>query len=259
MSQTRDFFDKSEFVYSAEELRHHPVNDHAVPEIVILGASNAGKSTLLNRLFNKTNMARVSNQPGKTTLMNAYGIGKPLTQTQKTTKIPRNLQYGLIMMDTPGYGFGSRAEWGTSILSYLEKRKALRGALLLLSAEKNLGAEDEWILTQLAHASTSLMIVLTKADKVESIRRTEQLQQLARKVGRVVTRMEEELNVKIQLEICVTANLGKKTSSQDMSGLRLAIMEMASLSVGNDKVKQTQENTQYTGEVVSFDDIRWKN
>ncbi|KAH8170802.1 hypothetical protein LIA77_09583 [Sarocladium implicatum] len=203
-------------------------------------------------------MARVSNQPGKTTLMNAYGVGKPLTLRPKTSKGARNLQYGLIMMDTPGYGFGSRVEWGTTIMSYLEKRKALRGALLLLSAEKNLGPEDEWILTQLAHASTRLMVILTKADKVESGRRTEHIQQLAEKVRRVVARMEEEFNVKFQLEIYVTSHLSKKTSSQDMSGLRLAIMEMASLSAGKAKVEQSQENTQYAGEVVSFDDIKWK-
>ncbi|KAL2202517.1 P-loop containing nucleoside triphosphate hydrolase protein, partial [Sarocladium strictum] len=143
-----------EFLYSAAELRQHPVNDHAVPEILVMGASNVGKSSLLNSLFGRRDMARASKEPGKTTLMNAYGVGKPAPK------------HGLILMDTPGYGFGSRNEWGQNIMTYIEKRKALRGALVLISAEKKLNDEDRWLLRQLASASTRITVVLTRADKL---------------------------------------------------------------------------------------------
>lgn len=257
--QACSFFETCDFLYSAEELRHHPVNDHTVPEIVVLGASNVGKSTILNKLFNKKGVARVSKEPGKTTLLNAYGVGRPLVYGPKTPgEGPKLEKYGLVLMDSPGYGFGSRKEWGENILVYLEKRKALRGALLLLSAEKKFMSEDRWILRQLAQASAKITVVLTKADKV-GWAWERKCQQLADSIREEADDLQVTMNTKIVLTIHVTsANQARGGIQGGIGGLRLAIMDMAGISVGTDKVEQAKENIKYSGEVVSFDDIKWK-
>lgn len=253
------FFNKCEFLYSAAELRQHPLNDHTVPEILVLGASNVGKSSLINGLFNRKDMARASKEPGKTTLMNAYGVGQPLSLSIGPVKNgPKPPKHGLILMDTPGYGFGSRTEWGQNILTYIEKRKALRGAMLLVSAEKKLTEEDRWILEQLASASTRVIVVLTRVDKLRG-RWEETCSQMGHRLKEVAEDLERSLSLKFPVDIyAVSAHSAGDGTRGGIGGLRPAILDMAGIHVGETKVEQTKENVQYTGKIVSFDDIQWK-
>lgn len=204
-------------------------------------------------------MARASKEPGKTTLMNAYGVGQPVTQPTGPTKDSHKTpKHGLILMDTPGYGFGSRSEWGQNILTYIEKRKAFRGAMLLLSAEKKLNEEDRWILEQLASASTRVMVVLTRVDKVRG-GLEDSCSQMALRVREAAERLERALCLKFPVEIyAASAHSAGDGTQGGIGGLRPAILDMAGIAVGETKVEQTKESVKYTGKVVSFDDIQWK-
>jgi 50S ribosome-binding GTPase len=91
----------------------------AVPEVAFLGRSNVGKSSLLNALFGQKDMARVSKRPGRTREMNQFGIGvRGDAQPGDVTKGAK-----MVLLDMPGYGKGSQANWGVEIIKYLKGRK----------------------------------------------------------------------------------------------------------------------------------------
>ncbi|EGR45330.1 uncharacterized protein TRIREDRAFT_111194 [Trichoderma reesei QM6a] len=268
ISSAASFFTQGfQFLYSAESLKHHPKNLH-IPEIIILGASNVGKSSFLNALVNKPDAARVSARPGKTTLMNAFGVG-PLPTIPKGTlqaggKLPR---YSLVLVDTPGYGFKSQASWGDSVWKYIKARKMLRGAVVLLSSEKKLMEQDRWILRTLAEANTRTLVVLTKADKGGG--------SWTQRCGDMATLVRDELN-KISKsvgngwsegsgwmpDIHVTAagmdHVPRLGSGGGVGGVRMSILEMAGFDLRDKEVKRKDETVTYGGPVVSFDDIKWK-
>ncbi|KAL7941203.1 P-loop containing nucleoside triphosphate hydrolase protein [Trichoderma barbatum] len=270
IASAASFFQQGfQFLYSAEHLRHHPKNDH-IPEIIILGASNVGKSSFLNALVGRPGAARVSARPGKTTLMNAFGLG-PLP------KIPRGLvrqgekppKYSLVLVDTPGYGFKSQASWGDAVWKYIKARKMLRGAVVLLSSEKKLMEQDKWLLRTLAEANTRTLVVLTKADKGGG--------SWSDRCGDMATLLREELRKMSQSvgngwvegsgwnpDIYVTAagmdKMPKLGSGGGVGGVRTSILEMAGFDfdLQEKEVKKKDETVTYGGPVVSFDDIKWK-
>ncbi|KOS22037.1 putative GTP-binding protein [Escovopsis weberi] len=264
------FFDHpSRFLYSAaESLRHHVKNEH-VPEILILGASNVGKSSFLNALVGKPDAARVSARPGKTTLMNAFGVGPP-------AKLARGLippgekmpAHSLVVLDTPGYGFKSQASWGEAVVRYMGARKALRGAVLLLSSEKRISELDRWLLRALCESNTPTTVVLTKADKGgPSWRKT--CGDMANSVRSEMAKIERTLGDRKWREgagwnplVYVTAagldKVPKLGNGGGVGGVRAAILEMAGFGLDEDEVKMKDEAMAYTGDVVSFDDIKWK-
>ncbi|OAQ74184.1 GTP binding protein (EngB) [Pochonia chlamydosporia 170] len=254
------------FLYSAEALRHHSINNH-IPEIVVLGSSNVGKSTFLNALVGQGKAARVSQKPGRTTLMNAYGIG-PLP------KIPRELvpkgmpppRHSLIVVDTPGYGFRSQASWGDAIMKYLQARRMLRGAVVLISSEKRLLPEDKWMLRTLAEANTRTVVVLTKADKTRN-GWAEKCGLLAETVQQELDRLNAQFGGKwrdsegaasqIYITAAGMASPGQLKNGGGMGGIRTAILEMAGFTL-QESVTKKADTVTYTGPIVSFDDIEWK-
>lgn len=264
------FFEQQgcKFLYSAEALRHHARNDH-IPEIVVLGASNVGKSSFLNALLGRPGVARVSSRPGMTTLLNAYGVG-PLP------KIPRALvrkgdappQHSLVVVDTPGYGYKSRAGWGDAIVKYIGARNMLRGAVVLLSSDKKLMDQDRWIIRSLAESNTRTLLVLTKADKSGSSWETV-CSSMAKAVRDDLKKMERAVGGEWKEgsgwtpEVHITSagmdKIPKLGNGGGMGGVRSAILDMAGFSLEQtDKVSKKDETLTYTGAIVSFDDIKWK-
>ncbi|KAK4078292.1 uncharacterized protein Triagg1_3308 [Trichoderma aggressivum f. europaeum] len=270
IASASSFFQQGfQFLYSAESLRHHPKNDH-IPEVIILGASNVGKSSFLNALAGRPGAARVSARPGKTTLMNAFGLGPlpniPKGLVRQGEKLPR---YSLVLVDTPGYGFKSQASWGDAVWKYIKARKMLRGAVVLLSSEKRLMEQDKWLLRTLAEANTRTLVVLTKADKGGGswTRRCDDMATLVReelrKMSRSVGNGWEEgsgWNPDIHITAAGMDNVPKLGSGGGVGGVRTSILEMAGFDfdLKEQQVKKKDETVTYGGPVVSFDDIKSK-
>ncbi|KAK2003433.1 ribosome biogenesis GTP-binding protein YsxC [Colletotrichum falcatum] len=180
----------AKFLYSAFRLKHHPINT-TTPEICVVGASNCGKSSFINALTNSASLAKVSDRAGKTVSMNAYGVGSiaglppraPVAAEGGGATKEALPEHGLVLVDTPGYGYASHEEWGREIVEYLNKRTMLRGVVLLLSSEKKVSEKDAQIVRLLADAGRPVMIVFTKMDKA--------LLRRAREEGGIAERLRE--------------------------------------------------------------------
>ncbi|KAE8451526.1 hypothetical protein EG329_003599 [Mollisiaceae sp. DMI_Dod_QoI] len=148
------FFNKQvpKFLWSAEKFKAMDYGNS--PEVCFLGRSNVGKSSLLNALLLRR-IAHTSSKPGRTRLMNAFAVG-PEDDVQKR----------LVVLDMPGYGKGGRAEWGVQIMKYLEKRKELKRAFLLVDAEHGVKPGDRAIIALLKQNNVPFQVVLSKADKI---------------------------------------------------------------------------------------------
>ena len=159
-------------LFSAAHFRSFPPS--SFPEVAFLGRSNVGKSSLLNALFGRTKekAAHVSKRPGRTKTMNGFGVagglewGTPPASGEKEGAWKRFPQGGLVVVDMPGYGGGSREVWGQEALKYLERRKQLRRTFVLVDAEHGLKQSDVTVLTHLRRQGISYQIVLSKVDKL---------------------------------------------------------------------------------------------
>lgn len=125
----------------------------ALPEFAFIGRSNVGKSSLLNLLAEKRDLARVSDLPGKTRLLNFYCI---------------NLNWRLV--DLPGYGYAhvaksERAEFNQAVAEYIEGRENLRGVFVLVDSRLEPQAIDLDFIEWLAGTGVPFAIIFTKIDK----------------------------------------------------------------------------------------------
>jgi len=152
------------FVKSAPELRFLP--DPDVPEIAFAGRSNVGKSSLLNKLMNRRNLARTSSTPGCTRQINFFSV-----------RSAQGMHASLV--DLPGYGYAKRSKeerklWADLIDGYLLERPTLRAVALLVDVRRGLEADDLDLLEMLATGSAesrgqpATVIVATKLDKLRS-------------------------------------------------------------------------------------------
>ena len=141
-----------------------------LPEIALLGRSNAGKSSLLNRLVARRELARVSKTPGKTRLVHFYEVSRGARR--------------LLLVDLPGYGFArvskaERAGWQKLVEGYLEGRASLAGAVLLQDLRRDASDDERDLLAWLAERGVPALVALTKADKLAPSRRGERARALA--------------------------------------------------------------------------------
>jgi len=144
------------FLKSAPELKFLP--DATVPEIAFAGRSNVGKSSLLNRLTNRSGLARTSNTPGRTQELNFFEIGDPIR---------------LRLVDMPGYGFAKAPKevarkWRFLVNDYLRGRQVLKRALVLIDSRHGVKEIDREIMKMLDDAAVSYRLILTKADKIKA-------------------------------------------------------------------------------------------
>jgi GTP-binding protein len=160
------------FVAGANDPAGGPSN---LPEIAVAGRSNVGKSSFINRILGRKNLARVSATPGKTREFNFYEV-----------ELPEGRKLHLV--DLPGHGYARRSKaeresWSEKIVKFVNDRKSLR-ALCLLNDCRREPTADELALRDLAREHGRVfLLVLTKADKLKRGERAQAVVAAARAYG----------------------------------------------------------------------------
>jgi GTP-binding protein len=142
----------AEYITSGIHAAHYP--DDRLPEIALVGRSNVGKSSLINALLGRRNLARTSSQPGKTRAANFYLIND-----------------GFYLVDLPGYGYAKvsqseRQRFERMITSYLTSREELRLVLQVVDFRHPPTALDQAMYDLLQQAGAPRIVVANKVDKV---------------------------------------------------------------------------------------------
>ena len=139
------------FIKSAVHPPDYPMA--RLPEVAVVGRSNAGKSSLLNALAKKK-IAFVSQKPGKTALINFFQVGKIGN-----------------LVDLPGYGFAKRSKsevesWRTMIETYLQTRESLRGILVVMDISRDIEVDEQMIFDFANYQRVPVALVFTKMDRL---------------------------------------------------------------------------------------------
>lgn len=147
-------FQNATYVCSAHRLQDLPPPGE--PEIAFAGRSNAGKSSAINALANRTRLAFVSKTPGRTQQINFFRLDR-----------------GGLLVDLPGYGYAKvpmamRVHWEQTLSAYLQTRSSLCGLALVMDARHPLTERDEVMLRWFEPTGRPVHILLTKADKLPS-------------------------------------------------------------------------------------------
>jgi GTP-binding protein len=153
----------AKYLISSPDYTKCPAPDR--PEYAFIGRSNVGKSSLINMLCNNDKLAKTSNSPGKTQMINHFEITSPPSLLQKERGEVR-----WYLVDLPGYGFAkisqrSRRRWEQMIENYLRKRENLQQVFILIDSRHSPQKIDIEFLSQLRKWEVPFTLVFTKADK----------------------------------------------------------------------------------------------
>ena len=160
-------FQKIELVKTAYKENDYP---RPMPEFVFVGKSNVGKSSMLNRLLNRKNFARVSSEPGKTRSINFFGVDNKFYLT-----------------DLPGYGFAKvswedREKWRKIIEGYFTAGRNIRLVIMIVDIRHAPTKDDKMMVDYLFDTDYDFMIVASKADKVSKQKAKENCEMIAREL-----------------------------------------------------------------------------
>lgn len=147
----------TKFIKSGTKEEHYPQDN--LPEILFAGRSNVGKSSFINSILNRKNIAHVSGQPGKTQTLNFYLINE-----------------NLYFVDVPGYGYArvskkDRESFGDMIEEYLLKREQLKLVVLLVDFRHKPSEDDVTMYKFLSSYDIPCIVVGTKVDKISKNQR----------------------------------------------------------------------------------------
>lgn len=152
----------AEFLQGVADLRQLPKNE--MKEILFIGRSNVGKSSLLNKMCNRKNLARSSSTPGKTREINYYIINN-----------------GFYFVDLPGYGYAKvpeqmRAGWKRLIEDFLKRGGPIALAMQLIDSRQEPTPLDLMMMDWLDYYEVPYLLVLTKSDKLPNSKLTKQVE-----------------------------------------------------------------------------------
>lgn len=159
----------AEFTLSAVKESQYPKDD--LPEIALIGRSNVGKSSLINRIINRKKLAKTSSTPGKTRTINFYKVNE-----------------SFYFVDLPGYGYAKvplreRKEWQRFIEEYFETRKTLAAAFIVLDIRREPTENEAMIYEWLERLELTAVTILTKADKLSKAKAKAQASMIAKTLG----------------------------------------------------------------------------
>ena len=154
MTPFDSIFRSAHFIKSAEKLSQCPVDQGL--EVAFAGRSNAGKSTALNTLTDQKKLARTSKTPGRTQLINCFGLN---VEDRR-------------LIDLPGYGFAKvpvamKMKWQAHMQDYLMNRRSLAGVVLVMDIRHPLKEFDHMMLDWSKSNKMQVHVILTKSDKLK--------------------------------------------------------------------------------------------
>ncbi len=156
-------YNKVEFEAAFGTLRQIPQSD--LPEIVFAGRSNVGKSSMLNKLFNRKNLARVSSVPGKTITINFFKV--------ENARI----------VDLPGYGYakvakGEKRRWAEMMEGYFAQERNIQLVVQLVDMRHKPSEDDYIMMNFLKDANLPFIVAATKCDKLNKTQYNERIEAL---------------------------------------------------------------------------------
>lgn len=165
--------------YVASAVRKDQYPEKELTEIVFIGRSNVGKSSLINSLTRVKNLARVSSQPGKTQTINFYELG---------LKVEGGERQEFYLVDLPGYGYArtgkaSRKLWAKFIEEYLLHSPRLSFVCQLIDIRHEPMASDVEMFQWLVKNGLPVLLIATKSDKVGKSQQQKQIAAIKRAVG----------------------------------------------------------------------------
>ena len=160
-------FNKAEFFASYGQYKQIPAPER--PEIAFSGRSNVGKSSLINKIFNRKNLARVSSVPGKTATINFYDTD------------------GCFMADLPGYGYAKTSKneklrWAELVEGYLTSDRDIALVVQLVDMRHPPSKDDLHMVNFLIDCEQPFIIVFTKSDKLSKREREERRKGFAEEI-----------------------------------------------------------------------------
>ncbi|KAL2174591.1 P-loop containing nucleoside triphosphate hydrolase protein [Thermothelomyces heterothallicus CBS 202.75] len=296
------------FLYSASRFLHIPVNTHTPEVCLVgrsnvgkstlinaLAGADADTARKAHGLKARSaGLAITSRVAGSTKSVNAYGFGPPskaqrIAALERAREVKERLriesgsrserrakrdlleplpQHRLVMVDLPGYGLGSEAEWGAEIQKYLARRQMLKGAVLLIDAVAGVKEADRMVLETLRDAEVRTSVVLTKVDKLmrdtKEERARSRVEEVCRSVWNELRRVEagsttwlEGAEKGWQREIWVTSAGDPDADGNGVGivGARWEICRLAGLV--EDKRVLNPPPKPAAQKIVSFDQIQW--
>jgi GTP-binding protein len=162
-------YPQARFIISANSTRQFPVDEGV--EVAVAGRSNAGKSTAINALTGRRNLARTSKTPGQTQLINFFELAP-----------------GARLVDLPGYGYAKvpvemKRHWEELVNAYLLERRSLVGLLLIVDARRGPKPEDLVLLEWAKRDGVDTHVLLTKSDKLTRSEASAQLKASRQSIG----------------------------------------------------------------------------